>query len=59
MSVNSFQTVGMANHEVITIAPALEILDPDFSAEGCTHRIAYVKIEIDSAMHPATTYAVL
>ena len=59
MAINGFQPVGMADDEVIAIASALEVFDPDFSAECCSHRIAKVKIEIDSAMHPATTYTII
>ena len=59
VSVNGFKAVGVSDDEVVTITSTLEVPDSDFPAEGCAHRIAHIEVKIDSAMHPATTYAVI
>ena len=55
MTVYSFQSVRMANHQIIAVSTTFEITNTDFSVKCGTDRITDLNLQVNPLMHTATT----
>ena len=58
MAVDGFQSVRMADNEVIAVAAAFVIADAHFPVEGGADGIALIDYEVDAHVHPAAARAI-
>ena len=59
MSVNGFETIGMAHDDIVTISAAFVVGESYLSCKGGTYRVSYRQFQIYAPVHAITAETVI